>query len=159
MATPSTSHPVGKLRALALKAWRSWATRSLAVGAAATALDVVILLSAVKYFGLPNPVGAAIGVAFGTTFTFFANRHFAFRDRRPELAPQAIKYVVTTLPAMAVHAALVGLLADRFGVPVVISKFIADVLVFLVGNLLILRYVVFPRSKDHSNQEVSQADR
>lgn len=163
MAITPPSRRGGKLRALLVGTWQSWATRSLAVGAAATALDVVILLVAVTLFGLPTPVGAAIGVAFGTTFTFFANRHFAFRDRKPELAPQAIRYVVTTLPAMAVHATLVGLLADRFGVPVVISKFIADVLVFLIGNLLILRYVVFPRAKSKasqsSSQRVSQAER
>lgn len=148
------------LRALVLKIWHSWATRSLGVGAVATALDVVILLIVVKSFGLPNPVGAAVGVTFGTIFTFFANKHFAFRDRRPELAPQALKYVATWLPAMAIHATLVGLLADRVHVPVVISKLIADVLVFAVGNLLILRYIVFPRDKpQESSQPASQADR
>jgi putative flippase GtrA len=136
-----------KLKSLVLKAWQSWATRSLAVGGVATLLDIAILLGVIRLFQLPNPVGAAIGVTVGSTFTFFANRHFAFRDRHPELAPQAVKFVLTTVPAMAVHAGLVGLLADRFGVPVVISKLVADVLVFAIGNLLILRYVVFPRQK------------
>lgn len=133
------------LKGLIEKAWTSWATRSLAVGAVATLIDISVLLICVKVAGLPNPVGAMCGVCVGAVFSFFANRHFAFQDRHPEMAPQALKFVLTTTAAMGIHASLVWLLTDHWDIPVVIAKMMADVAVFSVGQLLLLRYVVFPR--------------
>lgn len=129
-------------------AWKSWATRSLALGGIATVFDVCTLLLCVRAFHLPNPVGAMIGVTVGATFTFFANRHFAFKDHDPKLAPQAAKFILTTGAAMLVHATLVYMLADRLKVEVVLAKLIADVAVFSVGQLLMLRYVVFPKKAE-----------
>ncbi|QRK09867.1 hypothetical protein JQX13_07090 [Archangium violaceum] len=100
---------------------RSWATRSLAVGGVATVLDILTLLACVKLAGLPTPVGAGLG-------------------------PQVLRYGAATGSAMLVHAVLVGWLADRVGVLVVLAKLAADVAVFTVGQLRLLRYVVFPRS-------------
>src|SRR3989442_1015595 len=128
-----------------LRAHESWATRSLAVGATATALDILVLLFCVSRLGFSNPEGAMAGVAVGATFAFFANRHFAFRDHNPQLVPQAAKFIAATCAAMIVHATFVWLMADKFGTPVVIAKLIADVAVFSVGQLLLLRYVVFPK--------------
>lgn len=142
-----SAHPLRSLAGVVRKAWDSWATRSLAMGGIATGLDVVVLLVCV-HFGLPNPVAAMVGVTAGAIFTFFANRHFAFRDHKPELAPQAIKFTAATGGAMFIHAGLVYLLADRWGVPVVIAKLIADVGVFSVGQLFLLRYLVFPKHQD-----------
>lgn len=131
-------------------AWRGWATRTLAVGAVATAIDVVILLLCVHAAGLPNPLAAMIGVLVGSTFTFFANKYFAFRDHNPKLAPQAAKFVAATGIGMLVHAQFVYLFADRLGLNVVLAKFGADILVFTVGQMLVLRYLVFPRSQSKS---------
>jgi len=127
-------------------AWQSWATRSLAVGAAATALDICVLLVCVKLLNLPNPVGAAVGVTVGSTFTFYANKHFAFRDAGAAVGSQALKFVGATACSMVIHASFVWLLADRMGVNVVLAKMIADVAVFSVGQLLVLRYLVFPKA-------------
>lgn len=145
MSQASTA--VTTLRSLVRRAWESWATRSLAVGAVATALDVLVLLACVKGLGLSNPAGAVVGVVVGGTFAFFANRYFAFRDRQPGMAKPAVRFVLATLVAIAVHAWMVGLLADRMGVPVVLAKLAADVAVFSVGQLLVLRYIVFPRAE------------
>lgn len=130
---------------LVKKLWDSWATRSLAMGGIATVLDVMVLLACVNLLGLPNPVGSMIGVTLGATFTFFANRHFAFRDHNPQLAPQAMKFVLATGGSMLIHGGLVWFLADHHGWNVVVAKLVADVLVFTVGQLLLLRYVVFPK--------------
>lgn len=140
------SSVVPTLRSLVRRAWSSWATRSLAVGAVATAIDVLVLLACVKGLGLPNPAAAVVGVVVGGTFAFFANRYFAFRDGQPGLAKPAVRFVLATLVAMAIHAWVVWLLADRMGVPVVLAKLAADVAVFSVGQLLVLRYIVFPRA-------------
>ena len=140
--------PRSAVRRLLRWAWESWATRSLAVGGCGALLDIVVLLVCVHVFALPNPVAAMCGVAVGCTFAFFANRHFAFRDHTPELAPQALRYAFSTFGAMLIHAGMVSLLADRWGVQVVVAKLIADFLVFTVGQLLVMRYVVFRRRKD-----------
>lgn len=139
---PPVLSPLARLLA---RLWRSWATRSLAVGGVATVLDVLTLLACVELARLPTPVAAMAGVVVGAVWAFFANRRFAFPDSRGKLSAQALRYGVATGGAMLVHAALVGWLADRVGVPVVLAKLGADVAVFTVGQLLLLRYVVFPR--------------
>ena len=94
-----------------------------------------------------NPVDPK-GVAVGSTVAFFGNRTFAFRDTEPEMAPQLIRFVATVSVGMAVHASLVHVLADMFTVPVVLAKLIADLAVFGLGQLFLLRYVVFPKAKE-----------
>ncbi|HYX93088.1 MAG TPA: GtrA family protein [Myxococcaceae bacterium] len=130
-----------------LWAWHSWATRALVVGAIATILDIAVLLVCVKALHFPNPAGAMVGVLFGSTFTFFANRHFAFRDHNPSLAPQVAKFALATAGGMLAHAQVVYILADRLDVPVVLAKLGADLIVFTFGQMLLLRYFVFPRKK------------
>jgi putative flippase GtrA len=124
------------------------------VGAVATLVDVCILLVCVKALHLITPVSAMIGVLVGSTLTFFLNRHFAFRDKNPQVAHQAVKFATATGVCMLIHGGMVGVLTDRLGVPVVVSKLIADICVFSVGQLLVLRYLVFP--KNHG-QEVKTA--
>ncbi len=126
---------------------RGWASRSLAVGAVATLVDVCVLLLCVKGLDFPNPLGAAVGVAVGSTVAFFGNRTFAFPDCEPEMGPQLARFIATISIGMALHASLVHVLADLFAVPVVLAKLIADLAVFGLGQLFLLRYLVFPAAK------------
>src|SRR5690606_41214115 len=87
------------------------------------------------------------GVPRGAAFAFAASRHLACRDHPPELARQMARFVSSTLVAVVLHAWLVWLLADRVGLHVVLAKFAADLLVFTGGQLLVLRYFVFPKAK------------
>ena len=125
---------------------RSWAARSLQVGALATLVDIAVLLICVRVLKLPTPVGAAAGVAIGATLAFFLNRSFAFRAQGTPVTGQAVKFIISTLIAMSIHAPLVGILADRLDVPVVVAKLVADVLVFSIGQLLALRFLVFRKA-------------
>jgi putative flippase GtrA len=125
-----------------------WASRSLAVGAVATLVDVCVLLCCVRVFGFPNPLGSAVGVTVGSAVAFFGNRNFAFRDAEPEMGPQLVRFVATVSVGLAVHTPLVAVLADMFSVPVVLAKLIADLAVFGVGQLFLLRYLVFPEAKE-----------
>jgi putative flippase GtrA len=109
----------------------------------------------VKLLGLLTWGAAMVGVFFGSTFTFFLNRHFAFRDHNPKLAPQALKFVVATGICMVIHGGFVSFLRDRHGVPVVFAKLIADVCVFSVGQLLVLRYLVFPKARSRGRSDSS----
>lgn len=122
----------------------SWATRSLAIGAFATAVDVGVLLATLHFLKFPKPVAAMSGVLVGSTLTFFLNRRFAFDQKNQEdLGPQLLKFVVTTGLAMGVHAGVVWLLSVHFHLYVVFAKFAADILVFSVGQLFIFKYIVF----------------
>ena len=133
-------------RALVQRVMRSWAARSLQVGALATVLDVCVLLVCKKVLKLPTPVGAAIGVAIGSTLAFFLNRSFAFRAQGTPVTGQAVKFIISTLIAMSIHAPLVGILADWLDIQVVLAKLIADVLVFSIGQLLAMRFLIFRKS-------------
>ena len=133
-------------RALVQRVMRSWAARSLQVGALATVVDICVLLVCKKALKLPTPVGAAAGVAIGSTIAFFLNRRWAFRAQGTPVAGQAVKFLISTLIAMSIHAPLVGILADRLDVPVVVAKLIADVLVFSIGQLLAMRFLIFRKS-------------
>ncbi|MHB8873096.1 MAG: GtrA family protein [Myxococcaceae bacterium] len=135
------------LGGLLRKLWSSWATRSLAVGAAATVLDIVVGLICLHLIQLPTRLSAMSGVAIGGAFTFFANRHFAFKEHNPKLAKPALKFILATGLGMLIHGQFVVLMRDGVGIPFVMAKVIADLGVFSVGQLLVLRYLVFPRSK------------
>jgi hypothetical protein len=154
------------LKGLATWAWNSWATRSLAIGAIATAIDIgvglgiIFLFERLNHDGLQllagvtideylwTRAGAMLGVAVGAAFTFFANRHFAFKEHNPKLASPALKFLIATGLAMLVHGQLVVLLNMRLHVPFVAAKMIADIGVFSIGQLLLLRYLVFPKKKE-----------
>jgi putative flippase GtrA len=148
MWTPTPKQAQPKLFAAVARLARGWATRSLAVGAVATLVDVCVLLVCVRLFRFPNPLGAAVGVAVGSTVAFFGNRKFAFSDSEPEMAPQLLRFAATVSVGMALHASLVHVLADLFAVPVVLAKLISDLAVFGLGQLFLLRYVVFPEAKE-----------
>ncbi len=47
------------------------------------------------------------------------------------------------------HAGLVHILTNKLGVFYVFSKLIADVLVFTVVNMFLLRFIVFPKNRRH----------
>jgi len=123
---------------------RSWAVPSLLVGAVATLVDVGVLLAAMRWLGASSAGGAMLGVAVGSTVAFLGNRRFAFRSSATAWVPEALRFVAGTFAGMLVHAMLVRTLADRMGVPVVLAKLASDVCVFTFGQLLLLRFFVFP---------------
>jgi putative flippase GtrA len=121
----------------------TWVSRSLAVGAVATAVDVAVLLVAVRWLHVSKPVGAMLGVAVGSTVAFLGNRSFAFRDSDGPWLPEALRFLVGTGVGMVVHGQLVRVLTDQ-EVPLVLAKLMADLCVFTFGQLLLLRFFVFP---------------
>ena len=123
---------------------RSWAAPSLMVGAVATLVDVGVLLAAIRWLHASSAEGAMLGVAVGSTVAFLGNRRFAFRSSARAWAPEALRFLAGTVAGMGVHAMLVRTLADRAGVPVVLAKLVSDVCVFTFGQLLLMRFFVFP---------------
>jgi putative flippase GtrA len=123
---------------------RSWAVPSLMVGAVATLVDVGVLLASMRWLHASTAGGAMLGVAVGSTVAFVGNRRYAFRSSARAWLPEALRFVAGTGVGMVVHALLVRTLADRLGVPVVLAKLASDVCVFTFGQLLLLRFFVFP---------------
>jgi putative flippase GtrA len=131
----------------------SWAARSLQVGALATVVDVCVLLVCKKVLKLPTPVGAGDRSGHRLDDRLLPQPQMGLPRARDPVAGQAVKFLISTLIAMSIHAPLVGILADWLDVPVVVAKLIADVLVFSVGQLLAMRFLIFRKSTRKAPQE------
>lgn len=124
-----------------------WWVRSLCIGAVASAVDYSIVWALGVAVGIPSAFAAASGLTVGTTVNFALNRRFAFGDCASGFGAAALRYAAAFGALMLVHASAVGVMADRFGVPLLLAKLLADVTLLSGGQLLLLRYVVFPRNK------------
>jgi len=148
-AVPSDAAPAPPpgLASALRRLWASWATRSLAVGAVATVLDIA-LGTGLLALGSGTRAAAMAGTALGALFGYFANRFFAFKDHDTRANTSALRFVLVATGSTLVHGQLVVWLRDVFGVPFVVAKMASDMVVFNVGQLLLLRYLVFPRRTD-----------
>lgn len=124
---------------------QSWITRTLAVGAVSVSIDVSLGLL-VLWLGGPTRAAAMVGSTTGSIFTYFANRHFAFRDSKVPLARSGIKFAVMTLITNTLHGQVVVWYRELWGMPYVVAKLAADLTVVTIPQLLLLRHVVFPKA-------------
>ena len=131
----------------------SWATRSLAVGAVATAIDVTIGSFLVYVLGLPTAVSAMLALAVGSTVNFLGQRRFAFNERK--VATPAARWALMTAAQSVVHGQLVQLFRDAWGVPYPLAKMGGDLLVFGVLQLVLLRVFVFPKKRAETPAETA----
>lgn len=149
--------PESKLKSRLRTILSSWATKSLAVGAIATGLDLVIGLTMRNGLHLDTRPSAMTGSIIGATFTYFANRTFAFKQDNPALASSMLKFIAVTLVSSFAHGQAVVWLTDGLGVPFVVSKVIGDLAIFTFGQLLVLRYIVFPKAKVPASERIVEA--
>lgn len=134
-----------------------WATRSLLVGAIATVIDLSCVIALVELAGWPRVPSAMLGVTVGSTIGFLLNKYFAFRDHDRNVGPQAARYAVATAGAILLHGGFMFVLTNLIGIHYVLSKFIADLVVFSGGHLLAMRFLVFPRAAKVLAQTVEGA--
>lgn len=123
----------------------NWTVRSILIGAVGSVVDLCVLLFTAKVLGFPAPAAAACGVTCGATTNFLLNRRFAFQMHGQPIAGPALRFAFGTALLVLVHAAVVAVLTDMRA-PLLVAKYSADVLVLLGGNLVLLRYFVFPRT-------------
>jgi len=142
----------GHWKTRAMRLTTSWATRSLAVGALATLLDLAVGLFALHVLSWSTRMAAMSGVAIGAGWQFVGNRLFAFREKQPEWLLPALRFLCETSAAMLVHGQLVVWLCGGWGVLFAVAKLLSDFVVFTFGQLLLMRWVVFPKRKDASAQ-------
>jgi putative flippase GtrA len=130
-----------------IKLLKSWISVSLIGGLVATAFDLGLVIALVQLAHFNPAAAAPLGVTLGATVNFFINKLFAFKDSDGHTGLQLLRFLGGTMLAAGVHAGLVHLLTNKLGLFYVFSKLIADVLVFSVGNLLLLRFFVFPKNR------------
>ena len=129
---------------LAERIYKFWATRSLMIGAASTTLDLC-MGGLVLFLGGPTRAAAMAGTTVGSTFSYFANRHFAFKDHKEPVAKSGLKFFVMQAVLGTIHGQVVVWLRDSLGLPYVIAKMSADILVVTGPQLLIMRHFIFPK--------------
>ena len=84
------------------------------------------------------------GTTVGSTFSYFANRHFAFRDHKEPVARSGLKYFLMQVALGLAHGQAVVWLRDGLHVPFMIAKMCADLLVVTGPQLYLLRHFIFP---------------
>ncbi len=124
-----------------------WATKSLVIGAVATGIDVGIGTFCAMVLHLPTRVCTAAGLCVGATLNFLAQRRYAFADGDTRLGHTFVRWALVTAAQILVHGQLVTMLRDSLHVPYVPAKMLGDLVVFTGLQLVLLRYVVFPRRK------------
>lgn len=134
---------MSKLKQLVKRVYTSWATRSLAVGAGATVVD--LLVGNALLFGLhfTTAASAMCALAVGSTVNFLGQRRYAFNEKK--VATPAWKWALMTAIQAPIHGQLVAVFRERLGVPYTFAKMTGDLVVFGVLQLVILRYLVFPK--------------
>ena len=137
--------PTTVIGRLQTRLWNLWATRSIVVGAICGGTDLAIF-SILLALGVPTALSAMGGTVIGCTMAFFGNRRFAFRDTT-RLGGPMVRFIIVTLIQIAIHGQLVALLRDGWKIPAVPAKITSDLCVFTLAQLLVLRYIVFPRPK------------
>lgn len=109
------------------------------------AIDLVVGVTALEWLHASSRAAAMVGTLVGATWTYFANRGYAFTDGDRQLRRSAVRFVFTTIALSAAHGQAVVLLRDRWGVPYVPAKIVADVVVLTFTQLILYRFFVFPR--------------
>ena len=112
------------------------------MGAVSTVLDLSVG-GLLLWLGAPTRVAAMAGTLVGAGLSYFLNRAVAFRDDGPKRRSLP-RFAVVTIVASAIHGQFVVWFRG-LGLPYIAAKMAADVIVYSVGQLLLLRYVVFPR--------------
>lgn len=131
---------------LSERIWKFWAARSLMIGAVSTALDLTTG-GLVLLLGGPTRAAAMSGTTVGSTFSYFANRHFAFKDHKEPVAKSGLKFFLMQAVLGIMHGQVVVWLRDGLGVPYLIAKMCGDLLVVTGPQLLLMRYFIFPQQK------------
>ncbi len=120
-----------------------WFTRSLAVGALASGCDWATA-GTLLWCQVPTRVATISGTTLGAVIGYFGNRYFAFRDHDPRDNGSLLRFVLVCSFSIAVHGQVVVWLTAA-GLLFAGAKLIADMAVFNVGQLFLLRRFVFPR--------------
>lgn len=127
----------------------SWVVRVLGAGAVASIIDHLVGLT-LATLGVPTRVAAGSGKAAGALFSYFAHRHFSFKDHAQPVLASSVKYLVFVVLIGAGHGQVVVWLRDGLGWPYLVAAVVADLILVTPSWMLALRYVIFPKGPGKS---------
>ncbi len=111
--------------------------------AAASGTDVLALVVLVEVVGLHYAVSTALGALLGAGVNFVLGRYWVFLAAEGAVMGQAVRYGLVVLSSVAWNTAAVYAFTEALGVPYLASRLAAAVLVALLHNFPLLRWVVF----------------
>jgi putative flippase GtrA len=98
------------------------------VGAAATAIQYVVLIGLVEFFAIRAAVASGIGFVLSAVVNYLLNYHFTFASTSPH-ATAARRFVTIAAAGLFLNVALMALLADRLHWPYLIAQILTTGLV------------------------------
>jgi putative flippase GtrA len=113
-------------------------------GVVATLLDVGALIFLVEVAGVHVTLAAFLAATLGAVTNFLVNKYWAFEDESPFELRQCTLYGLVSLVTAAFVAVSVHILAVMIGLPYLLAKAVAAVLVFLVWSYPAQVKIVFP---------------
>src|SRR5688572_10622754 len=109
------------------------ALRSIAVGASATLVDLLLLAALIELAGLDPSAANVPALLGGVIAQFLGNKLFAFRDRSRARARQGLWFGVVEVGALVLNAILFQLLIAQL--PYLAARAIGSALVYFCFSL------------------------
>jgi putative flippase GtrA len=113
-------------------------------GVIATAIDVATLIVLVEIASAHVTVAAFLAATAGGVVNFLLNKYWAFQDRTRIGLRQVSTYALVSLVTAMFVASSIHVLAVLVGLPYLLAKAIAAVLVFLFWSYPAQARIVFP---------------
>jgi putative flippase GtrA len=114
-------------------------------GVAATAVDVLTLVALVEVGASQVTIAAFLAATAGGVTNFVINKYWAFADRSRLGVRQVSSYALVALVTAMFVAASVHVLAVLLGLPYLLAKAIAAILVFVFWSYPAQARIVFRR--------------
>jgi putative flippase GtrA len=121
-------------------------SRSAIVGAVATAADLLALFLLVQVLAVPATMANVPALFAGVAVQFFGNKHFAFRDRSPDLLRQGALFAVVEAGALLLNALAFHALVTSTPVPYWAARLVGSCFVYVAYSFP-LWGLVFRRSQ------------
>ncbi|MBX3130007.1 MAG: GtrA family protein [Polyangiaceae bacterium] len=108
------------------------ATRSAAVGAVATATDLVVLAALVSGLGVAPRVASLPALVLGIGVQFVGNKWFAFGDRSRDWLGQGVRFLGVEMVAFAANLLLFDLVMASTTLPYLLVRLMTTATVYFL---------------------------
>ena len=118
--------------------------RSLLVGAAATAVDLLALILLVELFGMDPRWANVPALTLGLAVQFVGNKYFAFQDHRPQVLRQGSLFLLVETGAFALNALAFHLLVTLATTPYLLARLVGAAVVYIGFSYPLWRLIFKP---------------
>jgi putative flippase GtrA len=117
--------------------------RSAAAGGLGSLCEFALLIPLVELWALPYGIAAALAAGAAAMVAFAGNKWWAFADSRPTDRAQIAGFAVVAVGSMAINGVAVHVLAAELGLPYLIAKCVATLIVFATWTYPVQSRLVF----------------